>query len=646
MFKIREIFPYSEIRPVQESMIRTINVALSNKKHVALEGPTGMGKTIATLCGVLLSTASDKRIVYCCRTHKQMDRVIEELKGLSKKIPISGLSLRGRREMCTNPLIRKFTESATEAALACGMMRKLKKCEQYESMTRNSARATMLQDLLIRQPLTAGELIELCREENFCPYEIARGALQHVKVIATSYIYILDPWIRPLFLRSMNADLSDIVMVFDEAHNLQDIATELASDSLSTSSLSAAAREARECEDNFILEFISVFQELVDKLANEKLGDSQDEETFEGEELLRRLAASTKPFGIKLGELFKMLEEVGEKHIFERLRQGKAPRSYLHKVGLFLNAWQATSGSSQYLHVISRSTEKRETSATKLEIQALDPRLITLPVIGCVHATISMSGTLAPVEAYRDVIGLPKDTVIRQYSSPFPEENIIALAVKGVTTKETYRKQEMYRKISELVAEIAGAVPANVGVFAASHEVLEGLLDAGIENLLPKPLFHESREMSSSENDRLIRDFKSYAKRGGAVLLAVQGGRSSEGADYPGDEMNASVVVGIPYAKPTKRNEAVIRYYEAQFPGRGRSYAYYMPAHRRMSQAAGRAHRLVTDKAAIIFLDWRVTTPFVRRSLPSWIRERLEVLPDRRGVIAERLLSFFNKANF
>jgi len=110
--------------------------------------------------------------------------------------------------------------------------------------------------------------------------------------------------------------------------------------------------------------------------------------------------------------------------------------------------------------------------------------------------------------------------------------------------------------------------------------------------------------------------------------------------------MNASVVVGIPYAKPTKRNEAVIRYYEAQFPGRGRSYAYYMPAHRRMSQAAGRAHRLVTDKAAIIFLDWRVTTPFVRRSLPSWIRERLEVLPDRRGVIAERLLSFFNKANF
>lgn len=641
MLKIKEFFPYPEIRPVQESMIRAINVALSNKKHVAIEGPTGMGKTIATLCGIFLSMASDKRIVYCCRTHKQMDRVIEELKCLGKKSPVSGISLRGRREMCINPLIRKFTESASEAALACGMMRKLKKCEQYESMVRNDERVALLQDLLVKQSFTAGELIDLCKEENFCPYEIAKEALQQVKVVATSYIYILDQSIRPLFLRNINADLSDLIVVFDEAHNLHEIAIELASDSLSTLSLSAASREARECENDFIFDFVSIFQELVDELADEKLKNSRDEEIFQGEELLKRLANLTEQSEIKLVGLFKIVEKTGENYIFQRLRQGKAPRSYLHKLGVFLNAWQMTSKSSQYLHIIARDVERRGASVTKLEIQALDPRLVTSPVINCAYATVSMSGTLAPVEAYRDVIGLPKDTIIRQYSSPFPKENIIALAVKGVTTKETYRKQEMYKKISERIAEIAGAVPANVGVFAASHEVIEGLINAGIEGLLPKPLFYERREMSSSENDRLIRDFKSFSKRGGAVLLAVQGGRSSEGADYPGDEMNASVVVGIPYAKPTKRNDATIRYYESQFPGKGKFYAYYLPAHRKMSQAAGRAHRLVTDKAAVIFLDWRVTTAFVRQSIPSWIREKLEIIPDEPGAIAKRLLSFF-----
>jgi DNA excision repair protein ERCC-2 len=151
--------------------------------------------------------------------------------------------------------------------------------------------------------------------------------------------------------------------------------------------------------------------------------------------------------------------------------------------------------------------------------------------------------------------------------------------------------------------------------------------------------------MSSRENDFLINKFKSYAKRGGAVLLGVQGGRASEGADYPGDQMNSVVVVGVPYAEPTPRIEAQIRYYEKRFPGNGRQYGYVLPALKKASQTAGRPIRTLKDKGAIIFLDHRFATKYCIRFLPLWVRRGIRLLPDEDDAIAEELMFFYGLAN-
>jgi len=123
--------------------------------------------------------------------------------------------------------------------------------------------------------------------------------------------------------------------------------------------------------------------------------------------------------------------------------------------------------------------------------------------------------------------------------------------------------------------------------------------------------------------------------------LGVEGGRASEGTDYPGRQMETVVIVGVPYAQPSPRVEAQIRYYESRFPGCGREYGYIWPALRRASQAAGRPIRSLRDRGAIIFLDYRFTTAYCRRYLPSWIRRSLKVLPDEDGAIARELMLFF-----
>jgi Rad3-related DNA helicase len=85
---------------------------------------------------------------------------------------------------------------------------------------------------------------------------------------------------------------------------------------------------------------------------------------------------------------------------------------------------------------------------------------------------------------------------------------------------------------------------------------------SGLERVPKKPFFNERRGMSPRENERMVADFKTYANRGGAVLLGVQGRRSSEGVDYPGDEINSVVIVGVPYAKPTPKVKAQIGYFD------------------------------------------------------------------------------------
>jgi DNA excision repair protein ERCC-2 len=338
---------------------------------------------------------------------------------------------------------------------------------------------------------------------------------------------------------------------------------------------------------------------------------------------------------------FEEMHETGTVIRQAFLTQGKHPRSYIHRVGEFLLKWLETRDDPSYTHVLSRYVTKRGAVSAKLEIVALDPAKITAPVFSAVYSTICMSGTLEPLGSYTRITRLPETTVCKAVPSPFPREHILALVCCGVTTAMKQRTTGMYRKMIKRIAEVVRFTPANVGVFTPSYEVLEKLLDAGLKGIIEKPVFAEHRGMSSRENDFLVGRFKSYAKRGGAVLLGVQGGRASEGADYPGDQMNSVVVVGVPYAEPTPRTEAQIRYYERCFPGHGREYGYVLPALKKASQTAGRPIRTLKDRGAIIFLDYRFATNYCRRFLPVWIRRGMKTLPDEDGAIAQELMLFY-----
>lgn len=636
--EVAEYFPYAEVRPFQNVFITTIYEAVKAGRHVLLEGSNGLGKTVSALSACLpVAKEHNLQIFYVAKTHRQQDRVIEELNAISKKKPVSGISLQGRREMCLNPFVTQNAPDAQSAMEICEQLKRTKKCPYYVKIKERLEGFTEIQSHITSRPYTATEIQEICRANGYCPYELTKLALEEVDVAALSYRYIFDSNIRSAFLKNFEKPLSEILLIVDEAHNLPETAVEIASDQLSIFAIRQAEREARKYGYEDFAVFCRNFGAIIEKMAK----GAEEEIYVSPSSLIDKIQSKA---GISAPqEFFDRMHDEGNEIKRKLLAHGDNPRSYIHRVGEFLLKWLETGGDASFTHVLSRYWSRTGTASFRLEIVALDPSKITKPVFSSVHCSVNISGTLEPLESYAKITGLPEKTVRKAVPSPFPREHILALVCYGVTTAMKDRNANMYKKLVNRIAEaVQHGSDGNTGIFTASYEISRGLLNAGLENLIKKKLFVEQQGMTSKKNELLIRQFKSYAERGGAVLLGVEGGRGSEGTDYPGKQMETVIIVGVPYARPTPRVNAQIQYYEKRFPRHGREYGYSWPALRKAAQAAGRPIRKLDDRGAIIFLDSRFATEYCKSLIPLWIRRDIKVLPDEEGRIARELSRFFS----
>ncbi len=635
--EVNEYFPYTSARPHQDDFITTINQAVNDHRSVLIEGSNGLGKTISALSACLpIAIKKNLKILYVARTHRQHDRVIEELRAVYKQRPVTGVSIRGRNEMCLNVFAAKGAFDSKSLMEVCELLKSKSRCPYYVNVDNRTYDYLQLQQQVASRPYMASEILRVCKKKELCPYELVKGAVSDARVIALSYLYVFDPLIRTAFLKNLETDLSKIILVVDEAHNLPETAIDISSSMLSLFVMKAAEQEANKFGYKEIEEFAQFFRLEVEKLT-EQINKEEIISPTRIIEIIEKQGNIPKP-----REFFEHMHESGVAIKKALLAEGKNPRSYVNATSEFLLKWIDTVDDDSYINVASRYFGKDNNKTAKLEIVALDPAKITEPVFSSTYANVIMSGTLQPLEAFARITKLPESTIRFLAPSPFPKEHVFSAVCFGVTTSMEKRTPKMYQTMIERINEVVNSTPTNTGVFAASFQVLNALLSEGLEKQLLKPLFHEESGMTSKANEKLVQDFKACGEKGGAVFLGVQGGRTSEGVDFPGNQMNSVVVVGVPYAEPTPRVKAQIDYYENRFPGRGREYGYILPAMKKASQAAGRPIRTLDDKGAIIFLDFRFATAYCKSFLPAWVTLGMKTLPDKAGVLADEVRAFFS----
>jgi len=661
-FSYLHFFPYTTFRNQQQEIITNLEQALEEGSNCLVVAPNGTGKTIIALSSVLsVAKRLGKKILYTCRTHSQSNRVIEELKKIHAHSPhaVLGISLLGRNETCLHPHLSKLRLPPHEAMTFCKNLRRIQRCSYYKNYKEIKKEIPITHPSLLAEPLYFQDVLSFCKRHSYCPYFLLKELMKSMDVIVLNFRWVFDPLIRFRLFQQLKIDLSDCLLIIDECHNLLQLAAEINSARLLPSFLLKAMKDPLFSSkktflskfQSFLKAMMAIFQE---NMKNLPLGDT----AIDPIKFLHYLLTKSRISHVQ--EFKTILENIQNEN--NKYKENILEQSFLHdptsplafKKDLLtpiIEFWK------QYLRVMEKNSyffcfnvfpaQNLYRKSVSLEICALDPRDGTYYIFKNVYGSISLTGTVHP-KVYRFLTGMNfiKNKLYKEYMlpSPFNRQHFLALITEGVDTANEHRSSSIYEKIIEKLSEVIKHTPKNVGIFCASYNVLNDLLDHGLENKIhytQKKLFIEKQNAPSSENANLIKQFKSYGKNHykGAVLLGVCGGRNSEGEDFPGNTMNAVAIVGIPYEHLSPRVKARVEYYDKQFNKTGWVFGYLAPAMQKANQAAGRVIRTLKDRGIIVFMDSR----FKQHAswISSWIHPNLFIVKDIPGVLASKIHSFW-----
>jgi DNA excision repair protein ERCC-2 len=295
----------------------------------------------------------------------------------------------------------------------------------------------------------------------------------------------------------------------------------------------------------------------------------------------------------------KLIMEQGEIIRESRFAQGRLPRSHTFSLGAFLSYWFTLDEECFVKLVVGGENPC-------LKAYCIDPVVTTSALMGC-GGSLHMSGTLVPLNEYRDSIGLPMESALVTFPSPFPKENRRVFYVEDVSTKyeEMQSRPDMVQLMEDHVVQVCNGVRRNTAVFFPSYSLMDRFVTDGVSRRISRKVHLEERGMAQLELMDVVTRFKKGTE-GGQVLFAVMGGRISEGIDFPEDELEMAIVVGIPFPRPTAKQRALLHYYELKFH-KGWEYTVRGPAIRKLQQSIGRLIRTERDVGAALVLDRRIT---------------------------------------
>ena len=295
-------FPFSPY-PCQVDYMDKVLEALMTGNNALLESPTGTGKTVCLLCAALAWQNNEKRgktnklsigynlpsqpplpplqqqqqsnnltipgpgipsklIIYASRTHSQLTQVINELRrtGYNPKMTV----MASREQLCVNDRIAKTLKGGA-LNHACSKLTAQRACmfkNNLENYNGNSETGSSVLDI--------ENLVSLGHQDTICPYFYSRENATKSELILLPYNYLIDASIRST-LRGV--DWQDACIIIDEAHNLEQVASDASSFSLTTNDIAACIQEMQN-----VIRLIQVQDAILssDNNSNEKNKQNKD----------------------------------------------------------------------------------------------------------------------------------------------------------------------------------------------------------------------------------------------------------------------------------------------------------------------------------------------------------------------------------
>lgn len=194
-------------------LVDTINQAANGS------GPSG---NVAALLGV-------PKIIYASRTHSQISQAMGELKRTSYN-NMKAAVIGSRDQLCIHPDLAKETNA--NKIQMCKIKVKSRSCSfhtRLDSIKENP-------EFTSANVMDIEDLVTIGRKLKCCPYYASKEKMDDADIIFMPYNYLLDPKIR----KANKVDLSNTIIILDEAHNVEKMCEESASVQITSSEIGIA----------------------------------------------------------------------------------------------------------------------------------------------------------------------------------------------------------------------------------------------------------------------------------------------------------------------------------------------------------------------------------------------------------------------
>ena len=587
MGNVTDLLPYEEWRPGQYELARLTADTINEGGFLLAGYPTGTGKTLAVLAGVLSTVSKDVKVLYMVRTLSQFQAPLRELRRLSKRKPVKAVTLVSKQRLCPLPGMSRLAYD--EFLRYCSYLSRAENCPYLSRGLPGEA----LEDLpLIASPRA---LVKASKKWGVCPFRLAIERFNESLIGICAYSYLFDPEVRRSFLAAANLDLGSVVVIVDEAHNLPEYLVS----ALSVELTKSCVRKARvEVSKVYRGEHQEALLRDLSRLENYIAGLERKSD--------KRVVEVSQSSLMSIMPSPRLLEKAAKSVEAIYARRGIPLRTYLRRVlrfakGIFRH-------DPRYIVVGERN------DVFKLVNVCVSPRNETEKVFSSVKAAILMSGTLPPKEymAFYTGIDLSKTREVRIPNPYAGNTRIVSLT--GVSSRFIERSESVYRYMARAIDQVFGAVPKGVilAVFP-SYDFMKRVR-----------MYVTSRPALIEREDTSIRTVEEAVKGEEKVLvMAVAWGKIVEGVEFKGDGkslINAIVIAGFPVPEPTPVRQRTLEFLSSFLGSRekGWEHSYMVPAVMRVVQAIGRGLRSPEDRVFVAVLDERVTYKSIREYIETF----------------------------
>jgi len=709
---VEVFFPYDRLYPEQYAYMVEMKRALDARGHGALEMPTGTGKTITclSLCvSYQLAHPECGKLIYCTRTVPEMEKVLAELRTLHEYIGkalgtetarMLALGLSSRKNMCIHPKVadegsresvdarcRRLTaswvrekklerEARGEAPADGADGNELESCEFFEDFESAGEGAVLPPGVY-----TLHDLRAFGRTKKWCPYFLARNMIAYANVVVYNYQYLLDPKVAGLVSSALE---KECIVVFDEAHNIDNVCIEALSVNLRQQTLDNAGRSitalnsrierAKQTDERRLRQ---EYERLVNGLAQQGvLARGGGEDALMNPVIPDDILREAVPGNIRRAEHFVAVLRRFVEYLKIRLQstqvEQETPTAFLshcaanagidgktlkfcydrltsllktlevvdmeefNALSLVADFATLVGTYSKGFSLILEPYDERYPNIPDpvLQLSCLDASLAIKPVFERFQSVFITSGTLSPIDLYPKLLGF-NPVSIRSLNMTLTRDCLCPMVItrgadqQAVSTKFDMRDDpNVIQNYGRILIGLAQTVPDGIVAFFVSYSYMENIVskwhETGVlrEIMQHKLVFIETTDVV--ETSLALDNYRRACNCGrGAIFLSVARGKVAEGIDFDRHYGRAVVMYGVPYQYTLSRIlRARLEYLRETFQIKESDFLSF-DAVRQAAQCVGRVIRSKADYGLMVFADKRYNSQDKRGKLPGWITTHL-----------------------